>query len=125
MKWYENIVNVHLVMLSVIASLLYITLTGSMVWLWDENNDLKEQLELKTITLSWTAAQRNVLEGLYIDEGDYQPISPEERVVLAEYESLMGLDDRKVNVSKIEQAIHWLCLFKVRSNPRTLSRRTR
>lgn len=116
MKWYENIVNVHLVMLSVIASLLYITLVGSMVWLWDENNDLKGQLELKTITLSWTAAERNVLEGLYIDDGDYQPISPEERVVLAEYESLLGLEDRKVNVAKIEEAIHWLTKDRYKNN---------
>lgn len=99
-----------------VVGVLYVTLVGAMIWLWDENDDLKEQLELKTMTLAWTAAERNVLEGLYIDDGDYQPISPEERVVLAEYESLMGLEDRKVNVAKIEKAIHWLTKNRYKGN---------
>jgi len=112
MNWLKR----NALTLLTVATMVWITNIWGVVFLLGENGDLKEQLELKTITLSWTAAQRNVLEGLYIDDGDYQPISPEERVVLAEYESLMGLEDRKVNVAKIEKAIHWLTKNRYKGN---------
>lgn len=115
MRWYHDTFKLTLATLTLV-SVMYLTLAGALVWLWQENDELKAQLELKTMTLAWTAAERNVLEGLYIDEGDYQPISPEERVVLAEYESLMGLEDQKVNTAKIEEAIHWLTKNRYRGN---------
>lgn len=112
MKWLEH----NALTLLTVATMVLVTNIWGIVFLLGENGALKEKLELKTITLSWTAAERNVLEGLYIDDGDYQPISPEERVVLAEYESLMGLEDRKVNVAKIEKAIHWLTKNRYKGN---------
>lgn len=99
-KWTLDFMHIALSLVLVHSLILVMDMDRKM-------GELEKSLELKSQTLLWTTAQRDVLQDYYYN-GEVDVTTVEEWVVLAEYEKFKGTTDRQWAISKIVEAIHLL-----------------
>ncbi len=99
-KWTLDFMHLALAVVVAYSLTLVMGMDSKMV-------ELEKSLELKSQTLLWTTAQRDVLQDFYYN-GEVNVATVEEWVVLAEYEKFKGTTDRAWDISRIVEAIHLL-----------------